>query len=62
MRVVETLQQVAQGDGGCPIPENIPGQVGRGSEKPDLVEDVPAHGRGVGLGDLQKSLPTQIIL
>ena len=37
---------------GCPIPGNIPGQVGRGSEQPDLVEDVPAHGRGVGLGDL----------
>ena len=34
------------------IPGNIPGQVGQGSEQPDLVEDVPAHGRGVGLDDL----------
>jgi len=23
-----------------------------GAEQPDLVEDVPAHGRGVGLDDL----------
>jgi len=34
------------------IPGNIQGQVGRGSEEPNPVEDVPAHGRGVGLGDL----------
>ena len=32
-----------------PIPGNIPGQVGQGSEQPDLVVDVPAHCRGVGL-------------
>ena len=31
---------------------SVLGQVGRGFEQPDLVEDVPAHGRGVGLGDL----------
>jgi len=37
---------------GGPIPGNIPGQVGRGSEQPDLAEDVPAHGRGVGLDGL----------
>ena len=47
----ETLAQVAQGAGGCPIPGNTPGQVGRGFEQPDLVEDVPAYGRGVGLDD-----------
>ena len=35
-----------------PIPGNIQGQVGRGSEHPDLVEDVPAHCREVGLDDL----------
>jgi len=29
-----------------PIPENIPGQVGRGSEQSDPVEDVSAHRRG----------------
>jgi len=43
-----TLAQVAQRGGRCPIP----GQVGRGSEQPDLVEDVPAHCRGLGLDDL----------
>ncbi|KAK4829983.1 hypothetical protein QYF61_008114 [Mycteria americana] len=37
----ETLVQVAQRGGRCPIPGNIQGQVGRGSEQPDLVEDVP---------------------
>jgi len=47
----ETLEQVAQSNGG-PIPGNIQGQVGRGSEQPDLVENVPAHCRGVGLDDL----------
>jgi len=36
----------------CPIPGNIQGQVGRGSEQHDLVEDVPAHYRRVGLDDL----------
>ena len=28
-------------------------------EQPHLVGDVPAHGREVGLEDLQRSLPTQ---
>jgi len=46
-----TLAQVAQRGGGCPNPGNIQGQVGRGSEQPGLVEDVPAHCRGVGLDD-----------
>jgi len=44
----ETLAQVAQRGGRCPIPGNIPGQVGRGSEHPELGGDVPAHGRGLG--------------
>ena len=48
----------AQKDGRCPIPGNIQGQVGRGSEQSDLVEGVPAHCRGVGLDDLWRSLPT----
>ena len=48
----ETVAQVAQRGGRCPIPGNVQGQVGRGSEHPDLVEDVPAHGRGVELDDL----------
>ena len=38
----ETLAQVAQRGGRCPIPGSIQGQVGWGSEQPDLVEDVPA--------------------
>ena len=58
----ETLAQVAQRGGGYPIPGNIQGQAGRGSEQPDLVEDVPAHCWGVGLDGLKKSLPTQTIL
>jgi len=36
----------------CPIPGNIQGQFGWGSEQPGLVEDVPAHCRRVGLGGL----------
>ena len=48
----ETLAQVAQRGGRCPVPGNIQGQVGQGSEQPDLVEDVPAHCRGVGLDGL----------
>ncbi|KAK4825069.1 hypothetical protein QYF61_023073 [Mycteria americana] len=43
----ETLAQVAPRGGRCPVPGNIPGQVGRGSEQPALVEDVPARGRGL---------------
>ncbi|XP_054077977.1 kynurenine formamidase isoform X1 [Rissa tridactyla] len=43
----EPLVQVAQRVGRCPIPGNIPGQVGRGSEQPDPVEVVPAYGRGL---------------
>jgi len=34
------------------IPRNIQGQVGKGSEQPDLVEDIPAHCTGIGLDDL----------
>jgi len=48
----ETLEWVAQRGGRCPIPDNIQGQAGRGSEQPGLVEDVPAHCRGVGLDGL----------
>jgi len=48
----EALEQVAQRDSGGPIPENIQGQVGWGSEQPGLVDDVPAHCRGIGLDDL----------
>ena len=48
----ETLKQVAQSGGRCPIPGNIQGQAGQDSEQPDRVEGVPAHCSGVGLDDL----------
>jgi len=44
----ETLEQVAQRSYGCPLPGSVQGQVGWGFEQPGLVEDVPAHGMGVG--------------
>jgi len=46
-RVVRHWNRFAQRGGQCPITENIPGQVGQGSEQPDLVEDVPAHCGGL---------------
>jgi len=46
------MEQSAQRGGRCPIPGNIQGQVGWGSEQPDLLEDVPTYCRGVGLDDL----------
>ena len=48
----EALEEVAQRGSGGPIPGNIRGQDGRGSEQHDLVEDAPAHCSGVGLDDL----------
>jgi len=51
-RAGEALAQVAQRGSGGPIPGNIQGQVGWGSEQPGLVEDVPAHCRGAELDDL----------
>ena len=48
----ETLECIAQRGGRCPMPGNIQGQVGWGSEQPDLVEDVPIHCRWDGLDDL----------
>ncbi|KAK4806702.1 hypothetical protein QYF61_027703, partial [Mycteria americana] len=39
----ETLEEVAQSSGRCPIPGYIQGQVGGGSEQPDLIKDVPAY-------------------
>jgi len=46
--VGETVEQIAQSGSGGPIPGNIQGQVRWGSELPGLVEDVPAHCRGLG--------------
>jgi len=45
----ETLDQVAQRGGRCPMPGTIQAQVELGSEHPDGVEDVLTHCRGVGL-------------
>jgi len=42
---------LAQRGSGGPIPGNIQGQVEQSSEQPDLVKDIPAHCRGVGLDD-----------
>ena len=44
---IYTLEQVAQGGCGCPIPGGIQGQAGRGSGQPGLVVGDPAHSRGV---------------
>lgn len=33
-----------------------------GTEQPDLVKDVPAHGRGVGQDDFSWPLPTQTMI
>lgn len=38
-----TLEEVAQRGGRCPIPGNIQGQAGHGSQQPDPFEDVPAY-------------------
>jgi len=45
VRVVKHYNRLASGG---PIPRNIQGHVGWGSEQPDLVEDVPAHCRVLG--------------
>jgi len=50
-RVVKHWHRLPRDGSGGPIPGNIQGQVGRGSEQPGRVEDVPAHCRGVGLDD-----------
>ena len=52
MMSAEARAQVAQRDGGCPIPGDIQCQAGQGSEQPDLTVGVPTHCRGVGLDDL----------
>ena len=47
VRVVRHWHRLPGGCG-CPLPGSVQGQAGRGFEQPDLVEGVPAHGRGVG--------------
>lgn len=58
----EALAQVAHRGGGCSIPGDIQDQTGPGSGQLDLALDVPAHCRAVGLDDLLRSLPIQMIL
>jgi len=48
----ETAEQVAKRGCRCPIPGNIEGQAGQGSEQPYSVEDGSAHCRWIGLSDL----------
>jgi len=58
----ETLKQVSQRSSGGLIPGNLQGQVGRGSEQPGVVDDIPACCWAVGLDDLYRCLPTQSVL
>ena len=48
----EPLEQDAQRNYGYPIPGSVQGQVQWSSEQPDLVEGVPAHGKGLEVDDL----------
>lgn len=48
----KTLAEVAQRNGGCPVPGNIHRQIGQGSEQADLFESVTAHRKSFGLGGL----------
>ena len=57
MLIGEALAQVAQRGGGCPVLGDTQGQAGWGSEQPGLAVGVPGHCWGVGLDDLQGSLP-----
>jgi len=49
-------------DGGRPVPGDIQGQAGQALEQSDVAVGVPVHCRGVGLDDLEVSLPNQMML
>jgi len=48
MRVVKHWNRMPREAVAVPSPGSFQGQTGWSSEQPGLVEDVPAHGRGVG--------------
>ena len=50
IRLVKHWHRLPRGSAG-PIPGNIQGQVGWGSEQPGVVEDVPSHCRGFRVDD-----------
>lgn len=58
----KTLAQVTQSGGGCPIPWNIPGQVGQDSEQADQVTDVLQTAGALELMVFNKFFPIQSIL
>ena len=59
---IQRVKEDAHGSEGCPISVSVQGQVGWGLRQPELVEGVPAHGRGVGTHQSLRSVPTQAIL
>lgn len=58
----EAWAQVTQRGGRSLILGDIPGHVAQGSEFPDLAVGVPVHCSRVGLDDLKRCLPAQMIL
>ena len=48
----EALEWIAQRGGWCPLPGGVQGQVGQGSEQPNLAEYAPAPCRRVWLDKL----------
>lgn len=55
----EMLEPVAQKGGGCHIPAASQDQVRQGFAEIGLVQGVSGHSRGFGVGDFERSLPTQ---
>lgn len=50
--VVEAIPERNSEGHRCPTPGNTQSQAGHSLEQPDVVEDVPANFREVGLNDL----------
>ena len=62
IKVVRHWNRLPRYVGGCLISEDIQAHAGPGSEQVDLLIVVPVHCREIGLDDLVKSFPTQMIL